>query len=561
VSSIGRLLDPVLSRTLFVPVAAVRPYLVLKCTLLLLSFDMWLTRIEHGGRYGAGGFNVAHFAWLDAIQPDVTAGLYVGVCVLTGMLCFGLALAPKPPRWLIAVAFLLHTWSWAMSQLDSYQHHYLLSIVLLALVFFPQLRAEEALIGERAEREPKPEPAPAQAPARKGKKGKKGKAERRSEPKRSEKRSEPQRDLFVWLLEPAPKRSAWAYVVLSVSMGIVYAYTAYSKTADEWLSGAAFKRVLSLRADGTAPDRVVDHIAPLRELAAAFGIEGDTFWWTMGHSVVLVQIVCCAGYLLAPFLDVSRNALLKTFVAVSMLTALSFHFGAEYMELKIGWFSWYMIGYALVFMLPAGLVAALARVIVPIPGAPFEGTLLVVRLILGPFLLVLGLLWKPFFAIGGGIAISTLITHVNAVRGVSGLVLPVRVVGVALVGALAVGWSGYAIDLPGAPEAAMACAVLLAVGTVLFLLKVAGARTIHAYGTAALLGAFAFLVAVITSPVRFDFYRNVGGDHRRRGDLVTAYVAYVKANRYAPEGEGRQDNERELRRQLEQQGRLPQVDE
>ena len=98
------------------------------------------------GRYGAGGFNVANFEWLDAVQPAVSPALYVGVCTLTGFLCVGLALAPRPPRWLIAIALVLHTWSWAMSMLDSYQHHYLLSIVLLALVFFPHATAEEALL-------------------------------------------------------------------------------------------------------------------------------------------------------------------------------------------------------------------------------------------------------------------------------------------------------------------------------------------------------------------------------------------------------------------------------
>ncbi len=100
---------------LFVPFAGVRTYILLKGTLLLLAFDIWLTRISHGGRYGAGGFNVAHFAWLDAIQPSVSPGLYIAVSMLTAFLCVALALAPRPPRWLFGLAFLLHTWSWAMS--------------------------------------------------------------------------------------------------------------------------------------------------------------------------------------------------------------------------------------------------------------------------------------------------------------------------------------------------------------------------------------------------------------------------------------------------------------
>src|SRR5690606_28156004 len=82
---VRRALELFARRVLLVPVAAVRPYLILKCTLLVVAFDVWLTRISHGGRYGAGGFNVAHFAWLDAIQPEVSPALYVGVCTLTGL--------------------------------------------------------------------------------------------------------------------------------------------------------------------------------------------------------------------------------------------------------------------------------------------------------------------------------------------------------------------------------------------------------------------------------------------------------------------------------------------
>ena len=53
----------------FGPVAAVRPYVLERAVLFLLALDSWVQFVPHGGRYGAGGFNVAHFLWLDAIQP------------------------------------------------------------------------------------------------------------------------------------------------------------------------------------------------------------------------------------------------------------------------------------------------------------------------------------------------------------------------------------------------------------------------------------------------------------------------------------------------------------
>ena len=70
----------------FSPVAAVRPYLLMKGVLVLLAFDAWMKMSPHGSLYGAAGFNVAHFRWIDAVQPVPTPALHVGVVLLTGML-------------------------------------------------------------------------------------------------------------------------------------------------------------------------------------------------------------------------------------------------------------------------------------------------------------------------------------------------------------------------------------------------------------------------------------------------------------------------------------------
>jgi hypothetical protein len=554
-------LDAFLARTLFVPIAAVRPYLVLKLTLLLVAFDMWLTRIEHGGRYSAGGFNVSHFAILDAIQPQVSSGVYVGVSILTGLLCFVLALAPRPPRWLIAIAFLLHTWSWAMSMLDSYQHHYLLSIVLFALIFFPRATAEEALLALEKKADPEPEPAPVEE-RREEKKAKKDKKKKRAEkPAREEKKRDEKRHDAPYLFTPPPLSSAWAYVLMSVSAAIVYAYTAYSKTADEWLSGDAFKRVLRLAPDGSAPQGVEDYIAPVRDFATMFGIEGPSFWWFMGHSVVIVQIICCAGYLLAPFLDVSKNPYVRAFSFVALATALSFHLGAEYMELKIGWFSWYMVGYAFLFFLPAEWIAVVARVLIPLEGRAFAIEALAARIALGILLLIGVTYWTPLGVVGGallavGFVRPLLKANEGALTKLPGYVFVVAPV----IGAAALVAAGWFIDLPGARVASIFGAVGLGVAVILFFFHLVPSQTVHAYGVGAAIGATLFYVAIVASPVRYDFYRLVGGYQRRLGEPAMAYVSYVKANRYAPEGEGRRAQELRLRRQLSAQGPLPPVE-
>ncbi len=534
-------LERLAQRLLLVPVAAVRPYLILKVTLLLVGLDVWLTRVSHGGRYGAGGFNVAHFAWLDALQPEVTPALYVGVSTATGLLCFALALAPRPPRWLLAVALLLHTWGWAMSMLDSYQHHYLLSIVLLALVFFPALRAEDALV-------PAAESAP--PPPRKPRKKDK-KAAPKSEPARAS------------LLAPAPTVAAWAYVALAASIAVVYAYTAYSKTADEWLAGAAMQRVLRLGPDGMPVGSAEDPVALVRELAAAFGFEGTRFWWLLGHSVVVVQIVCAAGYLLAPFRDVARSIWTRAFAWVALATALSFHLGAEHMELKIGWFSWYMIFYAFVYLLPERALVVAARFVVPVVTRSFGLEVVALRITLA---LVLGLAgaslgsW-PIGGLGLALLLVTPVRWLSAALSQTAVKVPPYAALVAVgSGAVALAVAGYAIDLPGAPAAGITLAVALGAGTVALLVRSEDARAMHPYGVGAALAALVFFAAIRFSDVRYDFYRNVGGDHRRRGELLTAYQAYLKANLYAPEGEGRHRQAEELREELERRGELPASD-
>lgn len=569
-----RALESVARQLLFVPVAGVRTYLLLRGTLLLVAFDVWLTRISHGGRYGAGDFNVAHFAWLDALQPGVSPALYVGVSTLTGFLCFTLALAPRPPRWLLGVAFALHTWGWAMSMLDSYQHHYLLSIVLLALIFFPRLSAEEALLS------PAPRSAetlpPKRLPARGGPRHKTKKGSR------PDKTHEPEPTSLSPLR--APTTAAWAYVALAWSIAIVYAYTAFSKTSDEWLSGAAMQSVLRLPAGGEVPEGASDPVAPLRWLASICGIEGERFWWMLGHSVVLVQIVCAVGYLLAPFRDAARRRFHAAYSWIALATALSFHLGAEHMQLKIGWFSWYMIMYALIMLLPAAPLAMLMRALLPLAGRPLD-SLLLARVGVGSFFLFRGLYiyvvghdeifaeeWAQRFAdtfLDGAViaALGVMILLVTPLR----LLLHAlsrderkasahtALISVALA-AIALYLAGRLIDLPGAEAAGVIGACALGAGAIGLLIRHGHTRAIHPYGVGAALSAMVFFLVVWQSDVRFDFWRNVGGDHRRRNELVTAYEAYVKANCYAPPGEHRRQ-EGELREALQQRGqRLPEVE-
>lgn len=103
----------------------------------ILSLDCWVLMLSHGARYGADGFNVPHFSWLRSLPWQVTPSLYVGVMIFSGWLALFCALLPQRTIARVGVC-LLYSYGWAMSMLDSYQHHYFLSLVLVCLCFLPR---------------------------------------------------------------------------------------------------------------------------------------------------------------------------------------------------------------------------------------------------------------------------------------------------------------------------------------------------------------------------------------------------------------------------------------
>ena len=50
-------------RALFGPVERARVAVLERVVYAVLAFDLWVEMVPHGSRYGAGGLNVAHFAW------------------------------------------------------------------------------------------------------------------------------------------------------------------------------------------------------------------------------------------------------------------------------------------------------------------------------------------------------------------------------------------------------------------------------------------------------------------------------------------------------------------
>jgi hypothetical protein len=330
--------DP--ARPFLAPYHPVRAVLLRRGLYLLLAFDAWLVMLEHGGRYGAGGFNVAHFAWLDALVGVPTPGLYVGLLVAAGL--WALTLAFVRPAWPEKLGLaLIYTASWAISLHDSYQHHYLLSWLLLWCAVLPE-----------------PSCADARDPA-------------------------------------APPRRAIGLSLGAFTCAIVYAFTALSKTSAEWRSGAVLARITGGELEGAGNTGL---LGPLIHGASELtGSPARRIYALLSWSLVGVQLVIALAYAVSPGRDLPRpgaesspvskskragtraskaktgtpsatgwRTLRARLCGLGLLCAGAFHLTAELAHVfEIGWFSYYMLWTALTLLAPAGFLSLLARVLAP----------------------------------------------------------------------------------------------------------------------------------------------------------------------------------------------------
>ena len=419
----------------FGPVAAIRPYILMRAVYAVLALDLWTVTMPRGGRYGFGGFDVAHFGWLDAVRPFPSPALYVGLLLLIGLLAFVCALC-DPARWMRALIAVLHTYSWTMSLHDTFQHHYFLSMVLTAFVFFPRGAARDLVVARAAAR---------------------------------------------------PALSAWAFVLLAVNVSVVYFFAGVSKLDVAWRTG----EILQL-----AP---LSLLGPIQTWAESAGVPRDLFWAASALGVVVVEWTVAVGYLIGVRRDTSRSRWVAALAGLTCVLAIGFHASAEVvLSLRIGWFTYYMIIIAAVYLLPARWLHAAA----------------------GPLLRRAA--WLDTRLAGG--------TPASA-RGLAGAA--VAAAGLASVG------SALALDLPGAPWAGVAGAVAIALAAV-------GGRALSrrppapvVCGVAGALAAVAMGAAVATSDAQFEYYMAVGRQLERFGQRAAATGAYERARRYgttSPDG-------------------------
>lgn len=412
----------------FGPVSRLRVWLMVRATALMLALDAWLLMIERGGRYGAGGFNVAHFAWVDALQPLPSAGFYVGLIVSCGLLSMLITLGAIRRVGVVALT-LCYTYAWAMSQLDSYQHHVFISWILLTFCVTPWVKTHD-------------------------------------------------------LLQESKEICAWGYRLLIALTAILYFFTGVSKAEPEWLSGSVLQRINATGGD----------LEPFRELMMGWGAEEATFWTISGHGVVAVQWVIAAAWLSLILFGERAHIIVRVGRLIGVLCALAFHIGAEIAGLRIGWFSWYMLGMtAIAFSPQRWLQGALNLIATPLESARASLK-------------------------GASRAPQALWIGLN----------------LAAVGALYT--VGVELDLPGTAGAALVWA-MIALGITLS--RLIGRKAIRHLTFALALSALCLSLSINHGRARYDFYRFVGGDALRRMQLHDALEAYGRANTYAPEGEGR----------------------
>ncbi|HEX5061876.1 MAG TPA: HTTM domain-containing protein, partial [Kofleriaceae bacterium] len=189
----------------------------------LLAIDA-LRQIEHAPRYGAGDFNVAQLPLLDALAPGRV--LYsVSELVLAYLFIF--VACGVLTRYVLPIATVVYGWLYFSSHLDSYQHHYLVWLILLLACFVPWER---------------PAGATATTPVR-----------------------------------------SWALRLIFIQLALLYFWAAVSKMNGAWVDGRTLGSQLSggIRSlvDATVGIKGASWIVILVELTLAATIWNKRTWW------------------------------------------------------------------------------------------------------------------------------------------------------------------------------------------------------------------------------------------------------------------------------------------
>jgi hypothetical protein len=190
----------------------------------VLALDA-LLQISHAPRYGAGGFNVAHLPLFDLIAPG--RALYATGQLVSAYLLV-LAACGVATRVVLPIATALYAWLYFGSHLDSYQHHYLVFLLLVLSCAVPWQRPPDAT--------------------------------------------------------PATPVRSWALRLVLLQLAIVYLWAAISKLSPAWLDG----RTLDAQMHGRAERMIESTIGMSGAAWLIVSVElvlASTIWWRRGWLV------------------------------------------------------------------------------------------------------------------------------------------------------------------------------------------------------------------------------------------------------------------------------------
>ena len=96
----------------------------------LLGLDLLHLMVAKAYRYGAAGFNVAHFESWETVLPIPNPVVHTVLYLVAGFLAFRVALGIAV-RFSLVLLTLIYGYAYFASLLDSYQHHYMVFWFLL----------------------------------------------------------------------------------------------------------------------------------------------------------------------------------------------------------------------------------------------------------------------------------------------------------------------------------------------------------------------------------------------------------------------------------------------
>jgi len=390
----------------------------------LLAFDQWLLMFPHAPRYGIAGFNVGHIPAFDSAFPLPTVGV-VGVAYLVGgflsaRVALGISVDVS-----LRLLTILYGAVYFSSQIDSYQHHYLIALLLFVCWFLP-------LGGDCSQPEDRDDESPSMV-------------------------------------------RSWATRLIYVEVSVVYFYTAVTKTTASWLDGTALQKIITSGEVADLHDQVSLMISD--DGLAAYAITA--------HTIMIWQYFVAVSFLIPRLRP------------VACITGPIFHVLVELINLKIGWFSYYMIGIYYLFLMPDAWFLALGK-----PLAPLGDVGKQLRAALPEHPLELGL--GALVAAGTGFFVGYL-TYELSVEGA----LPMAII----LGGLVCASLWPRADKPMLRPTGAAAAQVIVIGCMLLSLGVGDAL--------------------------FDYHRYWAGDLRRRGNLEQAVEHYEAANAAQPDGVAR----------------------